>query len=198
MTAQLYLASTSPRRSELLQQIGVNFETLQVDVDETLLTQEAAADYVQRLALAKARAGLEVVADNRNAVILGGDTAVVYDGRIFGKPVGREQAWMMLETLSGETHQVYSAVSAVNNDQQLTRLTVTNVTFHNLSAQQQQAYWETGEPEGKAGAYAVQGFGAVFVASIAGSYTGVVGLPVAETAELLGCFGVPVWTKASL
>lgn len=191
----LYLASTSPRRQELLQQIGVNFETLTVDIDETPLPREAPADYVQRLALQKAQAGLALLKAERGGVVLGGDTAVVCDGQIFGKPANRNDALRMLEELSGKTHQVYSAVSLVNDERQKIRLIVTDVTFHVLSAQQRESYWNSGEPKDKAGAYAIQGFGAVFVAGIVGSYTGVVGLPLAETAELLSCFGVPVWTQ---
>lgn len=191
----LYLASTSPRRRELLQQIGVNFETLSVDVDETPKPQETPADYVKRLALQKAQAGLDLLKTGGDGLVLGGDTAVVCNGQIFGKPADREDALKMLEELSGTTHHVYSAVSLVNDERQEVRLTVTEVTFHVLPLRQRESYWNSGEPKGKAGAYAIQGYGAVFVAGIAGSYTGVVGLPLAETAELLNCFDVPIWAE---
>lgn len=191
----LYLASTSPRRRELLQQIGVSFETLSVDVDETPLSQEAPADYVKRLALQKAQAGLGSLKTDGDSLVLGGDTAVVCNGQIFGKPVSREDALKMLKELSGKTHQVYSAVSLVSSERQEVRLTVTDVTFDALSTQQCENYWDSGEPKGKAGAYAIQGYGAVFVTGITGSYTGVVGLPLAETAELLNSFDMPVWVE---
>lgn len=194
--SSLYLASTSPRRKELLQQIGVSFDVLSVDVDETPLLQESPADYVQRLALQKAWAGLASLEAGEDNLVLGGDTAVVCDGQIFGKPVNREDALTMLERLSGRMHQVYSAVSLVNNERHEVRLTVTQVAFMDLSVRQRERYWDTGEPRGKAGAYAIQGFGAVFVKSIEGSYSGVVGMPLVETAELLNCFNVPFWEQS--
>ncbi|MEZ5525183.1 MAG: Maf family protein [Pseudomonadales bacterium] len=194
--ASLFLASTSPRRRELLQQIGVDFESLAVEVDETHFQGETPADYVRRLALLKARSGLEALSAVTDAVVLGGDTTVVCEGQVFGKPVDRADALRMLGMLSGKTHQVYSAVSLVSRADEAVRLTVTDVTFHALSLRQQQSYWETGEPQGKAGAYAIQGYGAVFVERIQGSYTGVVGLPLAETAELLERFGVAFWARS--
>jgi len=192
-----YLASASPRRQELLRQIGVDFSVLSVDVDETALPQETPADYVQRVALAKALAGLQLQVMQPQCVVLGGDTAVVHQGRIFGKPVSRADALEMLAVLAGSTHDVYSAVSVVSAVKQITRLVKTQVTFHNISPQQLAAYWDTGEPLGKAGAYAIQGLAAVFVADIQGSYSGVVGLPVSETAQLLKEFDVPVWDLPS-
>jgi len=188
-----YLASASPRRRELLAQIGVSFDVLKVDVDESSLPNETPEDYVQRVALAKAQAGFQVLANDPGAVVLGGDTSVIYEGQVFGKPRGREHAIEMLMALSDSEHQVYSAVSLVNAERQLTRLVKTKVVFRSLTKQECEAYWQTGEPLGKAGAYAIQGLGAVFVAGIEGSYTGVVGLPVAETAQMLSEFSVPVW-----
>lgn len=188
-----YLASASPRRQELLRQIGVGFSVLSVDVDETTLTQESPEDYVQRVALAKALAGLQLQGDEPQCVVLGGDTAVVHQGRIFGKPIDRADALEMLAVLSGSRHEVYSAVSVVSAARQITRLVKTQVTFHNITQQQLDAYWDTGEPLGKAGAYAIQGLAAIFVADIQGSYSGVVGLPISETAQLLKEFDVPVW-----
>lgn len=188
-----YLASASPRRQELLRQVGVDFSVLSVDVDETALAQEAPEDYVRRVALAKALAGLKLQGDEPQCVVLGGDTAVVHQGRIFGKPVDQADALEMLTVLSGSTHEVYSAVSVVSAARQITKLVKTQVTFHNISQQQLDAYWQTGEPLGKAGAYAIQGLAAIFVADIQGSYSGVVGLPISETAQLLKEFKVPVW-----
>lgn len=188
-----YLASASPRRQELLRQIGVNFRVLKVDVDETALPQESPEEYVRRVALAKAQAGLELLGNDRQCVVLGGDTAVVHQGRIFGKPTDQTDALEMLTVLSGSTHEVYSAVSVVSPSRQITRLAKSQVTFHNITQQQLEAYWDTGEPQGKAGAYAIQGLAAVFVANIEGSYSGVVGLPISETAQLLNEFDVPVW-----
>jgi septum formation protein len=189
-----YLASASPRRQELLRQIGVDFSILNIDVDETALPQEAPEDYVLRVALAKALAGFQLQGGESQCVVLGGDTAVVHQGRIFGKPVDRANALEMLAVLSGSTHEVYSAVSVVSAVRQVTRLVKTQVTFLNISQQQLEMYWDTGEPLGKAGAYAIQGLAAIFVAGIEGSYSGVVGLPISETAQLLKEFDVPVWS----
>jgi len=183
-----YLASASPRRHELLMQIGVRFEVVVVDVDESCLPKESPEDYVQRVALAKAQAGLQTLADDPGAIVLGGDTSVICSGQVYGKPENQAHALEMLMALSGSEHQVYSAVSVVSADKQVTRLVKTKVRFRSLSEQECEAYWETGEPQGKAG-----GYGSVFVSSIEGSYTGVVGLPVAETAQLLAEFGVPAW-----
>jgi len=188
-----YLASASPRRHELLMQIGVRFEVVVVDVDESCLPKESPEDYVQRVALAKAQAGLQTLADDPGAIVLGGDTSVICSGQVYGKPENQAHALEMLMALSGSEHQVYSAVSVVSADKQVTRLVKTKVRFRSLSEQECEAYWETGEPQGKAGGYAIQGLGSVFVSSIEGSYTGVVGLPVAETAQLLAEFGVPAW-----
>lgn len=188
-----YLASASPRRHELLTQIGVSFDVVNVDVDESGLPHETPEEYVQRVALAKAQAGLQTLTDDPDAVVLGGDTSVIYEGQVFGKPESQGHAIEMLMALSGAEHQVYSAVSLVNAKRQLTRLVKTKVIFRSLTQRECEVYWQTGEPQGKAGAYAIQGLGAVFVAGIEGSYTGVVGLPVAETALMLTEFGVPVW-----
>jgi nucleoside triphosphate pyrophosphatase len=188
-----YLASASPRRHELLTQIGVRFDVVNVDVDETPLAKESPEDYVQRVALAKAQAGLKTLGDDPEVVVLGGDTSVICNGQVFGKPENQAHALEMLMALSGAEHEVYSAISVVSAARQTTRLVKTTVRFRDLSEQECEAYWQTGEPQGKAGGYAIQGLGSVFVASIEGSYTGVVGLPVAETAQLLADFDVPVW-----
>ena len=185
--ARLYLASQSPRRAELLQQIGVDFLKLTVDVDETPLVQENAEQYVARVASEKARAGWTLLQQSNDMLlpVLGADTSVVLAGEIMGKPDSREHALAMLTKLSGQTHQVMTAVSLCYQQQELSALVVTDVTFRKITAQELDNYWRTGEPEGKAGAYAIQGLAAVFVERIAGSYSAVVGLPLLETHQLL-------------
>jgi septum formation protein len=180
------LASGSPRRAELLQQIGVPFLQRPVDLDETPLAGEAPFDYVQRLALAKARAGWQQsLAQGDNLPVLGADTSVVLNNRIMGKPADVEESVAMLEALSGNTHQVLTAISLVNGEQQLSALVSSDVTFRQLDREEILAYWQTGEPTDKAGSYAIQGLGAVFVSQLSGSYSAVVGLPLLETWQLL-------------
>ncbi|WP_433690357.1 Maf family protein [Pseudomonas monteilii] len=187
----LYLASGSPRRRELLTQIGVPFSVVSAPVDETPLPEESAPAYVERLARAKAAAGLASV--EGTAVVLGADTAVVLDGRILGKPESREDALAMLADLSGREHQVLTAV-ALTDGQRVQSLCVTSqVRFRAISDDEAQRYWASGEPADKAGGYAIQGLGAVFVTGLSGSYSAVVGLPLSETADLLGQFGVACW-----
>ncbi len=190
---KLVLASSSPRRRELLEQIGVSFDVEVADVDETPLVGEQPHDYVSRLALAKARK----VAQNNNQPCLGSDTSVVLDGNIFGKPVSEHDARKMLSQLSGREHEVLSAVAIVQMTQDGERSAVkqvsTKVTFATLSTAQINAYIATGEPVDKAGAYGIQGKGAVLVTGIQGSYSNVVGLPLFETTELLALFDIPYW-----
>ena len=187
----LYLASGSPRRRELLAQIGVPFSVVSAPIDETPLPDESAPAYVERLARAKAAAGLASV--EGTAVVLGADTAVVLDGRILGKPESREDALAMLADLSGREHQVLTAV-ALTDGQRVQSLCVTSqVRFRAISDDEAQRYWASGEPADKAGGYAIQGLGAVFVTGLSGSYSAVVGLPLSETADLLGQFGVACW-----
>ncbi|RII75597.1 Maf family protein [Pseudomonas monteilii] len=187
----LYLASGSPRRRELLTQIGVPFSLVSAPIDETPLPDESAPAYVERLARAKAAAGLARV--EGPAVVLGADTAVVLDGRILGKPESREDALAMLADLSGREHQVLTAV-AITDGQRVQSLCVTSqVRFRAISDDEAQRYWASGEPADKAGGYAIQGLGAVFVTGLSGSYSAVVGLPLSETADLLGQFGVACW-----
>lgn len=187
----LYLASGSPRRRELLTQIGVPFSVVSAPIDETPLPDESATAYVERLARAKAAAGLASV--EGPAVVLGADTAVVLDGRILGKPDNREDALAMLADLSGREHQVLTAV-ALSDGQRVQSLCVTSkVRFRAISADEAQRYWASGEPADKAGGYAIQGLGAVFVTGLSGSYSAVVGLPLSETADLLGQFGIACW-----
>jgi len=187
--AVVYLASLSPRRQELLQQIGVHYEVLPVDVDETPAAGENAEDYAQRLALAKAGAGWSSLAEKKRLPVLGADTVVVANGTIMGKPRDRQQAIAMLQALSGSTHEVLTAVALVA-EYSLVCLNISRVTFRTLSLSECEAYWETGEPADKAGAYAIQGLGAVFIARLEGSYSGVMGLPLFETAELLQESGI--------
>ena len=187
--AVVYLASLSPRRQELLQQIGVHYEVLPVDVDETPAAGEGAEDYAQRLALAKAGAGWSSLVEKKRLPVLGADTVVVANGTIMGKPRDRQQAIAMLQALSGSTHEVLTAVALVA-ECSLVRLNISRVTFRTLSLSECEAYWETGEPADKAGAYAIQGLGAVFIARLEGSYSGVMGLPLFETAELLQESGI--------
>lgn len=189
----LYLASASPRRRELLRQIGVEFTTLNVDVDEQLQPGELPDAYVERLAVAKAQAGWQKSQSALRLPVLGADTTVVCDGRIMGKPLDRDDALAMLKQLSGRTHQVLSAIALVQDASMEVRVVETRVRFRELSEQECENYWLTGEPKDKAGAYGIQGYAAVFVSGIEGSYSNVVGLPLLETAELLAKFAVPVW-----
>ncbi len=194
----LYLASTSPRRRELLRQIGVQLTTLSVDVDESPLLNESAQAYVQRLSKAKAAAGWRCVETGQLPwmPVLGSDTSVVLDGAILGKPEDQVQCVETLMSLSGRTHQVMTAVTLQLAEKVVTRLSVTDVTFRDLSEEEVLRYWNSGEPLDKAGGYGIQGYGAVFVQSISGSYSGVVGLPIEKTVELLNQFDVPFWQNS--
>lgn len=193
----LYLASASPRRRELLAQIGVSFVTRVQPIDETPLPAEAPAAYVERLALAKAQAVFSTLDDRHDAVVLGSDTAVVLDGRILGKPVDREDALATLAALSGREHQVLTAVALVSDSRAEARVVTSTVRFKPLDRTQLEAYWATGEPRDKAGSYGIQGLAAVFVSQMQGSYSAVVGLPLCETAELLAQFAIPCWQQAA-
>jgi septum formation protein len=188
--AVLYLASASPRRRELLQQIGVLFRVMGTSVDETPLRGEAPLDLVSRLAAAKARAGWEASREPRDAPILAADTVVVLDGEILGKPKDGDDAQRMLLRLSARTHEVLTAVAlrcAAGTEIKVSR---SLVTFRAILAAEAEAYWATGEPSDKAGGYAIQGRAAIFIADLHGSYSGVMGLPLFETAELLCSAGL--------
>ena len=189
----VYLASASPRRRELLQQIGVPFRVVGTAVDEAVRLGEAPPAYVTRLAAAKAEAGWKGSRDAADAPVLAADTAVVLDERILGKPADREDAEGMLRQLSGRTHEVLTAVALRTANGLQSRISRSEVTFRSIAAGEARAYWETGEPADKAGAYAIQGRAAVFIADLRGSYSGVMGLPLFETAELLGRAGVRRW-----
>lgn len=217
----VYLASRSPRRAELLQQLGYCFQTLSVDIDESQRSDELPADFVARLAAEKARAGHTMLVDVAHAdasVILAADTVVVCDDIILGKPVDEADAAQMLARLSGRTHQVYTGVSLIypdpvvlppanrdlpgvvtHNPAVLTDYSAllthnvvnkTEVSFRTISPTEVKWYWDTGEPADKAGGYGIQGLGAIFVQRIEGSYTGVMGLPLFETSQLLQIAGI--------
>jgi septum formation protein len=196
----VYLASGSPRRRELLQQIGVSFRVVGTGVDEAVRPGEAPAAYVARLAAAKADAGWAKADAERtrsreptDAAVLAADTAVVLDGKILGKPADRQDAEGMLRQLSGRTHEVLTAIALRAAGGLESRISRSEVTFRSIAAGEVQDYWETGEPGDKAGAYAIQGRAAVFIADLRGSYSGVMGLPLFETAELLDRAGVLRW-----
>ena len=178
----LYLASRSPRRRELLDQLGLAYAVVTADVDETPLPGEDPVAYVQRMALAKARAGRLAVSTAHP--VLGADTAVVCDDRILGKPADADDAMAMLRLLSGREHRVLTGIGLLGKREQ-SAVSETLVRFRHITPAEAAAYWAGGEPRDKAGAYAIQGQGALFVERLAGSYTGVVGLPLFETAALL-------------
>jgi septum formation protein len=193
--ARLFLASGSPRRRELLTQIGVPFTTLLTSIDETPRLDESPLEYVRRLAQGKAQAGLAALADCADAVVLGADTSVILAGQILGKPLDHADAQAMLGALSGTTHEVLTAVALASVGRCEVRTVSSQVRFRLLSRDEIDAYWHSGEPLDKAGSYAIQGLGAVFVSHLEGSFSAVVGLPVCETAALLADFGIPCWQR---
>jgi len=180
----------SPRRRELLAQIGVPHTVVAAHVDESLLPGEVPADYVARLARLKA-----ATVRRRGEVlpVLAADTTVVLEGSVYGKPAGRADGVAMLESLAGKTHQVLTAVALATEQGVALRVNCSSVRFRNIERAELEAYWETGEPHDKAGGYAIQGYGAVFVTALSGSYSGVMGLPLFETAELLRDAGIRCW-----
>jgi septum formation protein len=188
----VFLASASPRRRELLRQIGVACRVLKVSVDESVHRLEAPADYVARLAVLKAEAGWNVQA-SRDAAVLAADTSVVFRGEIFGKPQSASDGEAMLLKLSGQTHEVLTAVALRTAAGTECRVSRSEVTFRPIERAEARTYWDSGEPQDKAGGYAVQGMGAIFVAHLNGSFSGVMGLPLFETAALLEGARVPRW-----
>jgi len=192
MRPDFYLASASPRRRQLLEQLGLRFEVIGAGMDETPHPGEAAGEYVQRLAKAKAEAAAARLGDPA-ARVLGADTAVVLGGAILGKPRGLAEGLAMLARLSGRRHQVLSAVALWQGGRLDTALSTSEVSFRDIPAEEARSYWESGEPADKAGGYAIQGLGAVFVERLEGSYSGVMGLPLFETAMLLQKAGVRVF-----
>ncbi|MFP7721907.1 Maf family protein [Lysobacter sp. A3-1-A15] len=193
----LYLASKSPRRRELLTRLGVEFGLLDIDVPEQREPGEAPDDYVRRVARAKAGAGLLQVSANPSACVLGSDTEVVLDDEVFGKPADARDAAGMLGRLSGRTHRVLSAVSLVSAEREVQVLSESLVTFAPLDEAAIDAYLATSEWQGKAGAYAIQGVAEVFIQRLEGSYSGVMGLPLHETSQLLASLRTPGTRGAS-
>lgn len=187
---QMYLASQSPRRRELLTQMGLRFKSLSVQVDEQPHATEAPEACVARLARAKATAGWLAAQRELRIPVLGADTVVTVDSAILGKPRNEADASRMLRLLSGRRHQVVTSVAVCADDDIEACTVVSDVYFRSLSEQELSAYWRTGEGADKAGSYAIQGLAGTFVARISGSYSGIVGLPLFETAQLLRKFGV--------
>jgi septum formation protein len=188
--ALLHLASGSPRRREILAALGVPHTWEGTDVDETPAAGEAAEQLALRLAVAKATACRATGAGRR--IILGADTVVTLDGRVFGKAGSEDEALDMLSQLSGRTHKVITAVALLTREREFTAVSQSNVSLRQIEPAEARAYWRSGEPQGKAGAYAIQGVGGIFVESLSGSYSCVVGLPVFETAALLRQVGIDV------
>jgi septum formation protein len=186
----LCLASVSPRRRELLSQIGVPHVAVGADIDEAFVLGETPRDYVTRLARQKA---LAIRRSGQQLPVLAADTTVVVDGKVFGKPRDQVEAVDMLGELSGREHEVLTAVALADSRGVAERLSSSSVRFRKISREECQAYWQTGEPRDKAGGYAIQGLGAVFIESLRGSYSGVMGLPLFETGELLRAAGIAYW-----
>lgn len=185
----LHLASQSPRRRDLLALFGLAFGVLDIDLHEQPQTGERPEDYVRRVAREKAGAGLLQVVGIPGALVLGADTEVILDGEVFGKPRDAEDAAAMLRRLSGRTHRVLSAVSLVSAGREMQALSESDVTFAELDDAMIADYVASGEPDGKAGGYAIQGAAQAFIPHLSGSYSGVMGLPLFETAQLLRAFG---------
>ena len=181
---QFYLASRSPRRVELLSQLAYTFETLSVDVCEQVKDGENPIEFVKRIAAEKAQAGFDQI-KNKSLPVLGADTIVYCKGQIMGKPRDQDEAMQMLTALSDATHRVYTAVAVCSALACRVVLSENDVSMRKISTAEMAKYWLTGEPLDKAGAYAIQGLAAVFISNIRGSYSGIMGLPLFETAELL-------------
>lgn len=199
--ADLYLASKSPRRRELLEQIGVSYEAIDVDVQEQICRGELPVDYVRRLAMEKALAGLTYsqTLDRPQLPVLGADTLIELNGSVLEKPRDREHGIAMLLALSGRKHKVLSAVAIASTGESRSSslcdclIAETVVSFREFGEPEAARYWQSGEPVDKAGGYGIQGLGAIFVNNIDGSYSGVVGLPLTETWQLLERYRVPYW-----
>ncbi len=186
---QIILASASPRRGALLTQIGIRYLQQPAGVDEKIGEEESPADAVVRLSDEKAKS-IWLDGAAAGVPVLGADTIVVHEGDILQKPGSREEGIEMIARLSGTTHQVMSAVSVVDGSGVRNALSTSRVTFRKISSRECDSYWNSGEPTDKAGGYAIQGLGAILIAHLEGSYSGVMGLPLFETAQLLGEVGV--------
>jgi len=193
---QLYLASRSPRRRILIEQLGLAYGTLDVDIDEQPLEAEGPSEYVARLAAEKALKGWQQV-DQGKIPVLGADTCIVFDGRIIGKVDRREDSVALLKQFSGTRHEVLTGIAMVGRDfesgsavKKRIQVNSSSITFRELTDEECEQYWDTGEPLGKAGGYAIQGIAAAFIKKIEGSYSGVMGLPLCELSELLSDFGI--------
>lgn len=180
--ANLILASSSPRRRELLKQLGLEFDVYSPDIDETIFAEESVQQYVERLACAKADA---VFQQFPNSIIIAADTSIAVDHHILGKPESKQHAFDMWQLISGRKHNVLTGVCVRTKQEKLSIVVCTEVEFQQLSSNDMENYWDTGEPIGKAGAYAIQGIAARYIPNIQGSYTNVVGLPLHETVQLL-------------
>lgn len=190
LEAQIILASASPRRRELLEQIGLRVIVQAVDIDESQNHGEAVCNFVQRLAREKAQRGFEIVENPHKLPVLGSDTIVEIAGVILGKPENRQHAKQMLQRLSGQKHTVHTSIAIVTEEQQLIDTCSSQVQFRSLEDEEIDSYLMTGEADDKAGAYAIQGIAAQFVKNINGSFSGVMGLPLYETAQLLKRCGI--------
>jgi septum formation protein len=193
--APIVLASRSPRRSQLLRQIGVPHEVLAIEFDEARLPGESPREYVQRLAGDKASHALRLAADPVARPVLAADTVVALGEEIFGKPQSAADCDRILGALSGRTHEVMTAVALHHAGSLRLELSVSRVAFRPIGVDERRAYWRTGEPADKAGSYAIQGLGAIFVERLEGSYSGVMGLPLYETTRLLDAAGVRAWQE---
>lgn len=189
-SAQIILASASPRRRELLEQINIRAIVQAVDIDESQKSDEAVVDYVKRLAVEKAQRGFEIIENERMLPVLGSDTVVELGGVILGKPENRLHAEKMLTQLSGQKHEVHTSVAIITKDKTVVAISSSHVEFKKLETQEIQNYLGTGEADDKAGAYAIQGIAAQFVQNINGSFSGVMGLPLFETVQLLEACGI--------
>ncbi len=186
---RLILASASPRRAELLTQIGLPFEVVVTDLDERVGQDETPAAYVERLARAKAQAALQP-----DTVVIGADTTVTIDDEILGKPCGLKEGVAMLCKLSGRTHQVLTGIAVCNGERLESQVVTTAVSFREISEAEATAYWHTGEPADKAGGYGIQGIGGIFAERLEGSYSAVVGLPIEQTERLLRMLDFDTWS----
>jgi septum formation protein len=192
MDVDLYLASQSPRRQALLRQMGVRFAVQVADIDEAIVAGETPKQHVQRLAQEKANSIWNSLSDSVRRPVLGADTIVTIDGEILGKPQNEAAARHSLNLLSGRTHEVMTAVALIS-DRRSVCVNVSQVSFRKLSDNDIKRYWASGEAHDKAGGYAIQGFAAAFVSNLSGSFSGVVGLPLFETCQLLVEHNVPIW-----